>query len=121
MAWHSLGASEGGGGATSPPSNASLPMGASFPFGRESLGQERPRLDGPTRATRMGRWSGNGFVGRVPEGAELPVPDTKRPLAGAGLDDPKQRVHISRWHHKREDAHVGNFPMFVGYFLTIFS
>ena len=35
--------------------------------------------------------------------------------------DPKQRVHISRWHYKREDAHVGSFPMIVGYFLTIFS
>ena len=36
------------------------------------------------------------------------------------LWDPKQRVHISRWHYKREDAHVGSFPMIVGYFLTIF-
>ena len=34
--------------------------------------------------------------------------------------DPKQRVHISRWHYKREDAHVGSFSMFVGYSLTIF-
>ena len=33
----------------------------------------------------------------------------------------KQRVHISRWHPKRESAHVGSFPMIVGCFLTIFS
>ena len=37
------------------------------------------------------------------------------------LLDPKQRVHISRWHYKREIAHVGSFPMNVGYFLTIIS
>ena len=36
------------------------------------------------------------------------------------LWDPKQRVQISRQHYKREDAHVGSFSMFVGYFLTIF-
>ena len=37
------------------------------------------------------------------------------------LWDTKQRVHISTWHYKRESAHVGSFPMIVGYFLTIFS
>ena len=36
------------------------------------------------------------------------------------LWDLKQRVHISRWHYKRDDAHVGSFPMLVGYFLFIF-
>ena len=36
------------------------------------------------------------------------------------LWDPKQRMHISRWHYKREDAHVGSLSMFVGYFLSIF-
>ena len=35
--------------------------------------------------------------------------------------DPKQRVHISRWHCKREDAHMCSFSMFVGYFLTLVS
>ena len=35
------------------------------------------------------------------------------------LWDPKQRMHISRWHYKRESAHVGSFLMMVGYFLTI--
>ena len=34
--------------------------------------------------------------------------------------DPNQRLHITRWHYKREDAHVGSFSMFVGYSLTIF-
>ena len=37
------------------------------------------------------------------------------------LWDPQQRVHISRWHYKSEDAHVGSFSMLVRYFLTIFS
>ena len=37
------------------------------------------------------------------------------------LWDQKQRVHISGWHPKREDAPVGSFPMIVGYFLTILS
>ena len=31
------------------------------------------------------------------------------------LRDQKQRVHISRWHYKKEIAHVGSFPMIVGY------
>ena len=37
------------------------------------------------------------------------------------LWDPKQRVHISISHYKRESAHVGSFHMIVGYFLTIVS
>ena len=37
------------------------------------------------------------------------------------LWDPKQRVHISRWHYKRENAHEGSFHMIVGYFRTISS
>ena len=36
------------------------------------------------------------------------------------LWEPNQRVHMSRWHYKREDTHVGSFSMFVGYLLTIF-
>ena len=32
------------------------------------------------------------------------------------LRDSKQRVHITRWHDK--SAHLGSFPMIVGYFLT---
>ena len=37
------------------------------------------------------------------------------------LWDAKQRMHISRWHYKREDAHVDSFHLIVEYFLTIFS
>ena len=36
------------------------------------------------------------------------------------LWDPKQRLHISRWHYKRESAHMGSFHMIVGNVLTIF-
>ena len=34
---------------------------------------------------------------------------------------PKKKGAISRWHYKRESAHVGSFQMIVGYFLTLFS
>ena len=37
------------------------------------------------------------------------------------LWDPKQTLHTSRWRYKKEDAHVGSFFTFVGYFPTIFS
>ena len=50
--------------------------------------------------------------------AMTPAP---RAIPPQHLWDPKKRVHISRWHYKREDAHVGSFSMIVGYFLTIFS
>ena len=52
---------------------------------------------------------------------DMAVTSAPQAMPPQHLWDPKQRVHISRWHYKREDAHVGSFLMLVGYFLTIFS
>ena len=53
--------------------------------------------------------------------SDMAVTSAPQAMPPQHLWDPKQRVHISRWHYKREDAHVGSFHMIVGYFLTIFS
>ena len=51
----------------------------------------------------------------------MAVTSEPQPMPPQHLWDPKQRVHISSWHYKRQDAQVGSFSMFVGCFLTIFS
>ena len=52
---------------------------------------------------------------------DMAVTSSPHTMPPEHLWDPKQTVHISRRHYKKESAHVGSFHLIVGYFLTIFS
>ena len=43
------------------------------------------------------------------------VPSAPHAMPPQHLWDPKQGVHISRWHYKGESAQLGSFHMIVGY------
>ena len=51
----------------------------------------------------------------------MAVTSSQHTMPRQHLRGPKQRVHISGWHFKRQSAHVGSFPVVAGYFLTIVS